>query len=129
MRVQLVPWGKYIGCLWALDVNTRCCYLFTDVWMIKPQNTYNRSLHWKIPVQITCLVTERDILQIPYNKRRTLADCGFSSAGQNFGTAYLLSCKLLQLFLFFKKLLKLTFLKFVTFYNYVLYIYTTISYS
>ena len=40
-----------------------------------------QKLSLKNPVWITHSATERDILQIPYNKRRTLADHGFSSAG------------------------------------------------
>ena len=40
-----------------------------------------QKLSLRNPVWITCSATERDILQIPYNKRKTLADCGFSSAG------------------------------------------------
>ena len=40
-----------------------------------------QKLSLKNPAQITRSATEGDILQIPYNKRRTLADHGFSSAG------------------------------------------------
>ena len=33
------------------------------------------------PVWNTCSATESSLLHIPFNKRKTLADCGFSSAG------------------------------------------------
>ena len=49
-------------------------------------------------VQKTHSATESNLLHIPYNKRKTLADRGFSSAGPNFGIACPMSCKLLQLF-------------------------------
>ena len=56
-------------------------------------------------VQITCSATERD-LQIPYNKRETLADCGFSSAGPKLWNSLPLELQTAPTVSIFKKLLK-----------------------
>ena len=42
------------------------------------------------PSQMTCSVTDCNLLQIPYNRRKTLADNGFSSTGPRLLSSLLL---------------------------------------
>ena len=65
-----------------------------------------QKLSLRNPVRNTHSATERDILQIPYNKRKTLADCGFSSAGPKLWNSLPLEIRTPQTVLIFKKLLK-----------------------
>ena len=65
-----------------------------------------QKLSLKNPVQITHSVTEGDILQIPYNKRRTLADHGFSSAGPRLWNSLPIELRTAPPVSIFKKLLK-----------------------
>ena len=65
-----------------------------------------QKLSLRNPVWITCSATERDILQIPYNKRRTLADCGFSLAGPKFWNSLPLEIRTAPTVSIFMKLLK-----------------------
>ena len=116
-----------------LPISFRCKYkvllLVYRCMNSQAQEYLQQKLSLKNPVWITCSATERDILQIPYNKRRTLAECGFSSAGPKLWNSLPLELQTAPTVSIFKELQKLTFLKFVTIYNYVLYIYTAISYS
>ena len=64
------------------------------------------KLTLKNPVWITCSATERDILQIPYNKRKTLPDRGFSSAGPKLWNSLPLELQTAPTVSIFRKLLK-----------------------
>ena len=65
-----------------------------------------QKLSLRNPVLITCSATERDILQITYNKRRTLTDHGFSSAGPKLWNTLPLELRTAPTVSILKKLLK-----------------------
>ena len=65
-----------------------------------------QKLSLRNPVWITCSATERDMLQIPYNRRKTLADHGFSLAGPKLWNSLPLEIRTAPTFSIFKKLLK-----------------------
>ena len=81
------------------------------------------------PVWITWSATERDILQIPYNKRKTLADHSFSFAGPKLWNSLPLELQTAPTVSIFSKTSKNSpFLKFVTIYNYFfIYLYNFIK--
>ena len=58
------------------------------------------------PAQMTCLVTECNFLHIPYKRRKTLADHGFSSAGPRLWNTLLFELQTAPSVSNFKKLLK-----------------------
>ena len=65
-----------------------------------------QKLSLRNPIRITCATTDRDILRIPYNKRKTLADRGFSSAGPKLWNALPPELRSAPTVSIFKKLLK-----------------------
>ena len=58
------------------------------------------------PAQMTCSATEFNFLQIPYNRRKTLADQGFSLAGPRLWNSLPLELGTVPSVSMFKKLLK-----------------------
>ena len=60
-----------------------------------------RNLVWN-----TCSATESNLLHIPYNKRKILADYGFSSAGPKLWNSLLHELQTVPTVSGFKKLLK-----------------------
>ena len=61
--------------------------------------------------QMTCSATDCNFFQIPYNRRKTLGDCGFYSAGPRLWNSLPLELQTASSVPNFKKLLKPTFLK------------------
>ena len=61
------------------------------------------------PVWNTCSATESNLLHIPYNKRKTLADHSLSSAGPKFWNSLPSELQTAPTVSGFKKLLKLPF--------------------
>ena len=73
------------------------------------------------PAWIICSTTEHDFLQIPYNRRKMLAGCGFSSAGPRLWNSLPLELQTTPSVSNFKKLLIHLF-KFVITYNFLHYL-------
>ena len=65
-----------------------------------------QKLSLRNPIRITHAATDRDILQMPYNKRKTLADHGFSSAGPKLWNTLPPELRSAPTVSIFKKLLK-----------------------
>ena len=70
------------------------------------------------PAWMTYSATECNFLQIPYNRRKTLADCGFSSAGPRPWNSLPLELQNASSVSNFKKILKTHFFKFAIIYNF-----------
>ena len=65
-----------------------------------------QKLTLRNPAQMTYLATECNFLHIPYNRRKTLADCGFSSAGPRLWNTLPFELQTAPSVSNFKKLLK-----------------------
>ena len=65
-----------------------------------------QKLNLRNPARMTCSATECNLLQVPYNRRKTLADCGFSSAGPMLWNSLPLELQTAPSVSNFKKLLK-----------------------
>ena len=78
------------------------------------------------PSQMTHSATECNFLQIPYNRRKTLADCGFSSAGPSLWNSLPLELRTAPSVSNFKKLLKKTHL-FKICCNLIIFFYITLQ--
>ena len=65
-----------------------------------------QKLNLRNPARMTCSGTECNLLQVPYNRRKTLADHGFCSAGPMLWNSLPLELQTAPFVSNFKKLLK-----------------------
>ena len=81
------------------------------------QKLIQKNLAW-----VTCSATDCNLFQILYNKRKTLADCGFSSVGPRLWNSLPLELQTTSSVPNFMKLLKTHFLKSAIIYHFSLFI-------
>ena len=116
-----------------LPISFRCKYkmLLLVYRCMKDQapDYLQQKLILRNPVQNTHPATESNLLHIPYNKRKTLADHGFSSAGPKLWNSLPHELQTAPTVSGFKKLLNTYLLKLVITYNSFFYSNFTVSTS